>query len=167
MKKILALFVIAGVIFALAACGKEDNEETTQGESTAQVVNPVKDSDSDAIKKDYGIDFSEPEGAATVSYHTISDETAQMDFILNGVKYCARAQKSEEYSDISGMYYQWTSVTSAEINGCEAQVHIYEAEEENAGSVTWIDESVPMVYSLSADSADSDEIVRVAREVFG
>ena len=76
--------------------------------SALAVANPWVESTSGDIAEAIGATFGVPVGAEDVAYSLMpSENLAEMRFTLDGMEYTARIKPSEEFDDISGMYYEW------------------------------------------------------------
>ena len=170
MKKILALVMAVLMILSLAACGSKEavkQEADENGEMiNANIVNPVREATEKSILEETGIDLVAPKGAKDVRYSTINANStiAQMKFSLDGKEYNYRAMSASEYSDISGMYYEWTETEPTNLGGLIAEVSYIPGEQ---GIITWYDVVPGLLYSLSVDSgASADLLKKVAGQVF-
>ncbi len=78
------------------------------------------------------------------TFRVALDKKAEMDFVLNGKHYTARMEPSQEFKDISGLYYEWDAEGVDKINGADAQTRIAFAD--NISNVLWND--AEMMYSV-------------------
>lgn len=172
--RILALILALTMALSLAACGKK-GEPAAQPDGSASsseiagVVNPIHEVTHDEMVEKTGVDIDAPEESTDVSYVYIDDEPlfAEVNFTMNGVEWCYRAQMGQADPQIlSGMYYNWTDTAEGEVDYCTATVSVCDGEEK-AACVTWYDVVPDISYSLSAfDAADMDEALSMAKLVF-
>jgi len=154
MKKYLWLTLICVALSVFAACGTKNSEAAT--DEIVGMANPWTDSDKQGVLDATGFDLTLPESATKAVYSYMeSDKLAQVSYNLDGYSWNFRVQPSSELTDISGVYYEWTSERSGKLNGCEALYTIYsEGEDENAYAyhvLNWFDSANGVLYSLSVD----------------
>lgn len=163
--------------------GTEDTADTeqTEAEDAGNMVgmaNPWRETDQEEAEYNVPRLFTVPEGAENVIWRIMENKEAgeddavpgalvELDFDLDGISYCARAQYGVEDTDISGMYYEWNepeTVKLASWGGGEAEAKVYRSTgEEGAVLCTWYDIEIGIAYSLSAvtDEAETLDIVSV------
>ena len=161
MKKITALVLSCVMLLSLAACGsaKVKEEVDENGETyNAEIVNPIKEGTEKSVLEETGIDLAAPKGAKDVTYQTITADAtiAQMSFTMDGKNYNYRVMSATEYSDISGMYYDWNTVDVTNVNGIIAEASYNPGEQ---GVITWFDVVSGLVYSLSVESGASTDVL--------
>lgn len=107
----------------------------------AGLANPWTETDAEALKSDYGIDFNLPEGAANIKYRLLAaQKLAEADFDYEGISYTARIKNTDKFEDIGGMHYTWTSELPADIGGAEGKCFRYVSEQSgNAGASEMVD----------------------------
>ena len=151
MKRILALILVLVMVFALAACGskKEEGkaeeaaaaapagaepaaeEAAGQGEEpTAAIANPWVECDMDALEGYVGWRFGIPEGATNAVFRwNQSIGMAEMIYTVDGTEWTARIQKTDEFTDISGMYYEFDENSDNYGWGTENPIKDYDGDE--------------------------------------
>lgn len=187
------------IFFALAAmtigaamvtgCGKSTSEETTaaqeetvteaetEAEATetadenTQIANPWTESDKDGVLEATGFEMTAPEGATNVLYaYMAEDKLAQMDYELDGMTFVYRMQMTDEFTDISGMYYDWDAEEDGTVSEREAKYYNYVGSDTEDGVqvVNWYDAVPGVMYSLSATGSDLDgmDIQAYAENIF-
>ena len=183
MKRILALILVLTMVFALAACGekKEENkpaEEAAKAEETAAetgetpeepmtgMANPWVECSLDNIASYIGWSFGIPEGATNAIFRwNESIGMAEMIYTVDGNEWCARMQKTKEFTDISGMYYEfdksdnlgWPSeIPINDYDGDEyiGKMFLLEAEEGTVNLAMWYYEKEGLMFSLGCVSPD-------------
>ncbi len=137
-------------------------ESTAEGdidESKEGVANPWTESDKEGVAEATGIEIEAPEDATDVTY-SYMEETglAQVQYRLDEADWVYRAQSAAEFTDISGMYYDWESEDDCEISGRKAVCYglggIDEPDRENVQMVNWYDAVPGIMYSLSVSGRD-------------
>ncbi|MDO4488585.1 MAG: hypothetical protein Q4B67_05815 [Eubacteriales bacterium] len=134
MKRILALLLVAVLIFSMAGCGKKSSgdgsektetvEKTTKAKKDTSdnqpantgigLANPWEDVDADTLYSYLGFRFTEPEKAKDIVYRwEDADGIGEIQFTLNKVEWTARAKQADEMLDISGMNYVWENSDTA------------------------------------------------------
>lgn len=155
MKKLLALVLALAMIFALCACGSKQNatvnvDKESEGKVTvgAGIANPMHAATQESILADLGITFQVPAGAEDVKFYTIDTEpkTAQMSFVFDGDEYTYRIAPASEFTDISGMYFDWEETEETQISYCDAKVCWNDWKE---GVILWYDAVPGLMYSLA------------------
>ncbi len=103
--------------------------ETKAEEGNASVANPWVEITGDEAHSLCPRLFKAPDGASGIRWSklngsegdsSIEAPLVQLDFTLDGMDFCARAQAgAKENADISGMYYDWTvSISRPSLNRC-------------------------------------------------
>ncbi len=137
--------------------------------SAMAVANPWVESTSGDIAEAIGATFGVPEGAEDVAYSLLPPENlAEMRFTLDGLEYTARIKLSEEFDDISGLYYEWESEEPCVIAFKQGLVKRVTEEGETIDLCLWHDADMGVMYSLSACGKDLDgfDITAVAGAIY-
>ncbi|WP_034453100.1 hypothetical protein [Butyrivibrio sp. AE2032] len=196
MKKKYLGLVMAGIMAAsLTACGgSQPAEETTVAETTetteaaseeqaTQIANPWRDCTEEEAAAAVPNCFSAPEGVTNVHWSIMENDPAeyalsplvQLQFDYNGTTITAREQGTtgEEYTDISGMYYDWTVVDDATLanwadGNMPAKISAYAGENEMAHKCEWFDIETGYSYCVSATAKDLDglDIQAIAEQMY-
>ncbi len=196
MKKKTLGLVLAGVLtFALTACSgsqpaaEEATTETTQATEAAdetanvQIANPWRDCTEEEASAVVANCFSAPEGATNVKWSIMENDPSeyalsplvQLQFDYNGTTITAREQGTtgEEYTDISGMYYDWTVVDDATLanwadGNMPAKISAYAGDNEMAHKCEWFDIETGYSYCVSATAKDLDglDIQAIAEQMY-
>ena len=148
---ILALVLCMAFVFGCQA-------PASQQTPSSGLANPMVESNPDEILQKLGVEFLVPEGAEDVRYFIISDKMAEMQFRLDGSDCNARIQPESEFTDISGMYYDWVSTENCSIGSCEGKLT---RASENGNSVScclWYDAVPGLMYSLSVIGGSADTL---------
>ena len=163
----IVILICALLVCILAACGKGKEKEEEPMMPT--IPNPMSETDAEGLAQALGVSFNAVEGADDVTYYIIDNKTAEMQFKRDDVKFNARVQAAVSFTDISGMFFDWTSVEDCTIGGCEGKDMKYQNEAEVC---LWFDAAPGLMYSLSAnpdvsatDIAGAD-IIAVAEEIY-
>ncbi len=168
MKKIISVLMIAVMIFAFCACGAKEKADGESEKGAVGLANPMVESTPEEIKEKLNVEFNVPERAKNVRYFIIDGKTAQMSFSADGTDYTARIESAEEFTDISGMHYEWTKTDKYEFDTTVAQVSTVKDGEEPAGICLWYIDATKLMYSLSATGVitSGGMLVRMASETY-
>lgn len=134
-------------------------EEDIDSSEEVGVANPWTESDKEGVVEATGIEIEAPENATEVVY-SYMEETglAQVQYKLDDADWVYRAQMTDEFTDISGMYYDWESEDDCEISGRKAVYYGFggldEPDKENVQMVNWYDVVPGIMYSLSVSGRD-------------
>ena len=166
MKK-LAVFVLSIMLcLSLAACGSDNQNNNND----VNIPNPVKESSEQEILENTGIVFTLPEDAEDIAYFIIdrgeeASPVAQATFSWQGLQVQYRICAASEYSDISGLYYDWANVLDWKVGGiCDGSV-CYNAE--GAGYCGWYDAAPGLLYNVSVtEKATSALLTDLADAVY-
>ncbi|MCR5195254.1 MAG: hypothetical protein K6D38_02970 [Pseudobutyrivibrio sp.] len=103
---------------------------------------------------------------ATNVRYSLNEEAnmAQMEFEYEGLNYTARLKESDEFEDISGCNYAWTSEKDITMSGFPAKVKRYVGADETVDVVLWQIKEAGYVFSLSTSAPDLEgfDITEVA-----
>ncbi len=167
MKRLLSITASVLLLAFLAACGAPAPAPTE--EPAAAISNPIHETDENGLIEATGIPLPAPEDATELSwcYIELTGETpiAQMNFTLDGKKAFLRAQATAQTdpADISGLYYDWTTVADAEVAYCKAVVYT----NGEAGYISWVDVVPGLLYNLCmTQGASETELTKLANTVF-
>lgn len=166
LKRSLVVLFLVMISIVFVACSV-DEAETPQ----AQMPNPVQESSADEIMEELGFSLLTPYGAEDIAYSIIdmSDEgkMAQVDFTLDGIGYTYRAMAAAEWTDISGMYFEWTEEVETDVSYNSGKTFIAEDGDTKVGVILWYDTVPGIQYSLSMDSdADYTVLWFMAEQLF-
>ena len=197
MKKKYLGLVVAGVMtVALTACGNSqpaqeetpaqetqaDTQETQESEQT-QIANPWRECTEEEASAAVPNCFSAPEGATNVKWSIMENNLedyalspmVQMQFDLDGMSFTAREQGTtgEEYTDISGMYYDWALTDDATLanwadGNMPAKVSVYVGDSESVQKCEWFDIETGYSYfvGVSAKDLDGFDIQAIAEQMY-
>lgn len=161
MKKLLSMILcvlICSVCFATA--------------EQAMIANPWTDCTREEMAAEIGIDMEAPAEAEDPAWsYMVSGEDVMGDlrFTAEGVRYCYRIAPAAEFTDISGLYYDWTIEDEDSVSYCDAATKRVITEDEGTiDLVLWFDVVPGVMYSLSAQADDLDgfDILAMAEELF-
>lgn len=105
MKKIFSVLLIALLSLGVASCTTQNKQEE-QSEEIIGMPNPIINYDTiDEINEKAGVHIVIPSSLSVTDlrYTTIQDETAQVNFVLDGHKWTVRGSKKVD-QDISGIH---------------------------------------------------------------
>lgn len=150
------LVLVLTALFVTAACSSGGEEAGTE------MPNPVRESSAEEIMEELGLELLTPIGADKISYYIIdmgeAADMAQVDFHLDGTEFTYRAAPAAEWTDISGMYYEWTEEIETDVSYCTGKTYLAEADGTKVGVILWFDQVPGIQYSLSMNS-DADYTV--------
>lgn len=148
----------------------ETTEESEQN-NEEQVANPWRDCTEEEALSACPRLFKAPDGAKNAVWsimESAKDEEAntgeliQLDFTLDGMNFCARAQYgADEDAEIHGLNYDWASALSVTLSGwgegnmkgtCKRAVD----DQGYVDLITWYDVEIGIAYSLSVSAGDLD-----------
>ena len=174
MKKYTALVLALMMVFTLCACSessdtlpsdeKLSNEyadaDDLEGalEGMAQIVNPINEITEPEMEVCIGIPLRVPFGAYEAIWTTIAGDVmiGQVDFMYDGVPYCYRAQKTDKFEDISGVYISSGSMTKIDYDSIPA-LTVNVDENGSMGTATWYADGYS--YSISMGMGASSELL--------
>ncbi|MBQ3109362.1 MAG: hypothetical protein IJP37_03515 [Clostridia bacterium] len=162
MKKI-AIFFLVFLTFVLVGCSVDTPveespapEPTASGSASLGVPNPLSASTVEAMCEETGCSLSLPADVfeeLTVTRINTEPATYSLDYGYNGITYQFRLQKSHEMDDLSGMYFNWTTVIVNEDPAYEISLN-----GDGQGICLWQDEE--FTYSLSMAEQASEELLK-------
>lgn len=144
------------VIIALALCASCVFGCQAPASQEAGLPNPMVESNPEEILQKLGVEFLVPEGAEDVRYFIISGKMAEMQFRLDGSDCNARIQPEPEFTDISGMYYDWNQTENFSIGACEGKRMIASEDGKPVSCCLWYDTVPGLMYSLSVVGGSAD-----------
>ena len=106
MKKVLSVLMILLLATMVVSCSTNKQQEEEKSEGIVGMPNPIKEYDSlDKINEIAGVHIVIPSSipVTDIKYTTISDEAAQVQFMLDGYKWCVRGSKNVD-EDLSGIH---------------------------------------------------------------
>ena len=158
--------------------GASESAGETSKNAGTQLANPWRDATEEEVGYITEGYFKIPEGATNVVCSAMDNEgdekpLYQVTFDLDGNNFTARVEYgAEEYADISGMNYEWTSTDEGKLAGwgdgnMEAKFYRYVGDE-CADLCTWYDIEIGIAYSLSTVAKDLDgfDIQAVAEAMY-
>ena len=150
---ILMLFLFTGIAFA-----------------EATIANPWVDLTADQLMEASGLSFGVPEGAEDVVYRYLeNDGLAEMQFNWEGDEFCARIQPAGEWTDISGMYFDWENEEAVTIHYCKGIIgQAQTGSEDWIERCMWFDAAPGLMCSLAVYSTDLDglDLTVLAEQVY-
>lgn len=130
--------------------------------------NPMRESSAQEILDTLGLSFAIPDRAEDVAYHIIDmdDGTAlaQAVFTLDGTEITYRIQPAASFTDISGVYEDWTTAESVQIQYGSGEAYCSDS---GKGVCLWYDAAPGLMYSVyMSANADIDTLAALAGELF-
>lgn len=131
------------------------------------LANPWIDVSQEELSDMTGVLFGLPEGAEAPLYRVLNGNAlAEMQFDLNGMHCTARVAAADAFTDISGLYYDWTGRESFNLEGCVATWWTAQGAEE-LQLCLWYDRANGLMYSLCADGkAESADMKALCETVY-
>lgn len=135
-KRIMCAALCLAMAAALCACSKQNDiakiDKNAQGDDNTQITNPVHESNAEEFQKS-GIVMPEIDGK-TPDYTIIDGDEPlyQGDYGT----FTVRVQKTDERTDISGLYCQWVKNDISTLELLQGDP-IFETDGNGAGIVYW------------------------------
>lgn len=141
------------------------------GTPAAAMANPWTETTADGLMEKLGLEFAVPDGAENVSFRMLEAENlAEMEFDLDGMRYTARIQPAAEWTDISGMYYEWeNTMEDFTIGNCPAWEGRAADGGDTADLCLWFDAAPGLMYSLGTvgeGDLDGFDLTAVAGQIY-
>ena len=158
MKKTIVIFFMI-LVFTLVGCSAAapEGEVIEQEEPGSMgVPNPLSEATLESMREETGSDLILPESLLeelTVTRINTEPATYSLDYNYQGAAYQFRLQKSHEMSDLSGMYFNWTTVVANHDPSYEISLT-----EEGQGICLWQD--AEFTYSISMSEQASETLLR-------
>lgn len=157
---IISIIICGALIFMFLGIKNKDK-------TALSIPNPMTKASPELLINQLGVNFLVPQGAENVSYHIIADKIAQMSFTINDSEVTARIQPSNQFEDISGMYYNWSFQEDCNIGWCQGRLFLTTSDKKNIGLCLWYDVVPGLMYSLSIDSnATKEQLIQLAQAVY-
>ena len=162
MKKLIAIILTALMLLSYAAFA----EAPIEG-----MPNPWTETTAEGLMEALGLEFAVPEGAENVAFRMLEDESlAEMEFDLDGMTYTARIQPAVEWTDISGMYYEWENTMEDITIGDRPAWEGRAADGDNTADLClWFDVVPGLMYSLGTvgeGDLDGFDLTAIAEQIF-
>jgi hypothetical protein len=98
-----------------------------------------------------------PDGATNVTWQMMENpQMGQVQFTWQGEDYISRVAPTDEFEDISGMYYNWEIEDECEVGRCKGVVRRAHDDGNTVDVCLWYDDLTGLMYSVSVVGADSD-----------
>lgn len=177
------MVIVIGAVYNLGSNKKSpENEDMMQQAESAEeaksvdgadgemsgLANPMEETAIDGILTEWGAKLEIPQGATDIQEFVIHGEhdLLERQFTYHKVRYTARVQQADAFTDISGMNYTWTSEKEVTVGQTPAKFYYYLGgdEEPSAAVCLWYDSSAKLMYSLSmtGEEEDVDQLLPVA-----
>lgn len=163
MRKAVIIILAVLLVSSLYGCSKKQEQEID-----SNIPNPVHDSTAAEILETLGITFHIPDDALEVSYYIIDEGNektiAQAKFTRNNIEYTFRIQSKAAFEDISGAYYDWTTVKEIEVSYCSGELRYNDGKE---GICLWYDTVPGLMYSVyTGENATEESLMSLANDLF-
>ena len=121
---------------------------------SAEIPNPIQDTEKSAFEEKIGIKFNVPKDAKNVKYSIIADEMGQMSFDIDDVSYNARVVPADEFTDISGMYINWDGENDIKFGSIVGKLLNGKNEGKQVACGLLYDTVSGIMYSVTAEADD-------------
>ncbi len=158
MKKLLSMVALMGCMVALVACAPKEEAPAEAG-----MENPIVAVDNADAFADLGITIDAPEGATDVTYNIIAEETAEVNFKLDGADYNLRASKILKDAELHGINGELTTADLA----TEGATAVMAANDDSGFSVATATMGDVNVTVSSNNVADAEAIAAVMASIIG
>ena len=171
-QKLIAVSIIGMMAFSAVGCESIPIiENTAPSGTTVAIANPWRDCTEEEAFQYTPNGFSAPDGAAneTWSICEAADDKelpgtmVQLTFDYDGLSYTARQQAvpGEEITDISGLYYDWTTEEEGTLQNwggghMPCKFLRYVGDGSTVDLCLWFDIETGYAYSLSTEAPDLD-----------
>lgn len=150
----MALALAVGMSFVLVGCSNGEGTDGTDGSGAAAIANPVVEVESVAdINKQLGINLVIPEDAVVEYCAVIGSSLGEARFVLDGRLFTYRGQVTDEDVDISGLYYDFSTSETSDVDG---QAYVLGFTEGGPGYARWFVNATDTVYSVSIESGSTE-----------
>ena len=131
-------------------------------------INPVRKSTAAEIQNALGITLNIPEDAQNVQYSIIDSgdgkPIAQAKFTENSVEHIYRIRPATALEDISGAYYDWSTIENIEVSYCSGEVRYKEGKQ---GIILWYDVVPGLMYCVFTDNGASEQsLLSIANKLY-
>ena len=134
------------------------------------LANPWEEMTAEQLTEASGFSFGVPEGAENIIYRYLPGQgLAEMQFTLDSDDFCARIQPAGEWTDISGMYFDWQNVEPVTVGYSAGTIgQAKTGSEDWVELCLWYDATPGIMYSLSVSTTDIDglDLAAVAEMVY-
>lgn len=147
---------------------ESDDEDINK---TSYIGNPWVDSNRESILATLGLDMVVPDGATDIDYQ-MSEEVGlgQVTFSYGdtSLDFTYRMKKSDEFEDISGLYYEWDVEDDIYVEWCEGKCWRVVTDDETIDACLWFDEELGIMCCLSTSAPDLDgfDITAIAQLIY-
>jgi hypothetical protein len=166
VKRLFVFMFLVMMVLAFTACSADEAEAPQ-----TELPNPVTLSSAEEILEELGFNLMTPDGAQDITYSIIDmgaeEKIGQVDFTLDEIEYTYRASAASEWTDISGMYYEWSEEVETNVSYTTGKTFIAEDDDDKIGVILWFDAVPGIQYSLSMDrEADYTVLWFLAEQLF-
>ena len=133
------------------------------------MANPWVETTAEGLMDALGVDLAVPDGATNVAWRLLeAEQLGELQFTWYEEDYTVRVAPTDEFQDISGMYYEWEHQEECDIGRCKGVMYRAQDGEYTADLCLWYDELTGLMYSVSVVDTDLDgfDITAAAQEVF-
>ena len=162
--------LVLGIVLLLAGCTKEQNvpdfsqpiETTESQENSEKMVNPWSEVTKEEFDQKTDKTLSLPDGIEDVVYrvcessesNTMGEVTFATGDGFSGTDYTARVMMTDDFEDISGLYYEGWQEEQGELAGTDVTMKALIRDDFMIHAVLWYDKCTGCSYSLAVKKAD-------------
>ena len=119
MKKLIALTILCFAVFGLTACSEPKEPKPSE------IPNPIVVVDSASALADMGLPIDAPAGASDVVYSTINEQSAQVEYVLDGKHFTFRCSQVLDSKSLHGIYDELTlNDLTQDLTGKKGTAHV-------------------------------------------
>ena len=121
------------------------------------MANPWSPTTAQGLMDALGLQLGLPDGATNVTWQMMENpQMGQVQFNWQGEDYTARVAPTDEFEDISGMYYDWEVEDECEVGRCKGVIRRAHDGGNTVDVCLWYDDLTGLMYSVSVVGADLD-----------
>ena len=121
------------------------------------MANPWTQTTAQGLMDVLGLQLGLPDGATNVTWQMMENpQMGQVQFTWQGEDYTSRVAPTDEFEDISGMYYNWEIEDECEVGRCKGVVRRAHDDGNTVDVCLWYDDLTGLMYSVSVVGTDSD-----------
>ena len=171
LVKIMTILMATAMAATMIACGKTEEaaeaaevvtEEAASEEAAEEEIvgmgNPIEEVDYEKLVEVAGMEVFLPDNAEDLTYLLINNELGEIRYTTEegSTKMTLRAQKLDEFTDISGLYYEWNDESEGTLWDYASKEMAARTDEGDIQVVLWYNQWAGVMYSLSAEANDLD-----------
>ena len=135
----------------------------------AGLANPWTETTAQGLMDALGLQLGLPDGATNVTWRMMeSEQMGEVQFTWQDVDYTARIAPTEEFEDISGMYYAWEQEEECVVGRSRGVCYRAHEDGKTVDLCLWHDDLTGLMYSVSVvdDDLDGFDILAAAQILY-